>query len=193
MIQRVSSAETKIKRLLSQVRPQPPASTFGDELDGLLAAVATRSNKPSSLVSSVTNLEGRLADLEARLDQVLESNEDLERRLARILAESEVDADKFAGLGLCWVEEVHAWVAISFPCRSYGLIIDAYLLFDLIADDGPALQKDLMTEMKRRNDLDIATEAEGQALTAFLAEVPRFFHTSSTTLQLSGENASFFS
>ena len=73
------------------------------------------------------------------------------------------------------------------------MIIDVYLLFDLIADDGPTTQKDLITEMKRSKDLDIATEVEGKALTAFLAEVPRLFHISSTTLRLSGENTSFFS
>lgn len=43
-----------------------------------------------------------------------------------------------------------------------------------------------MTEMKRRNDLDVTTEATGQALTSFLLEVPRLFYTSTTTLQMSG-------
>ena len=65
MHQRVSSAETDIKHLLTQVRPQQPSSTFRDEfLDGLLAAAGPPSNKPSPVVSPVTDLEGRLADLE---------------------------------------------------------------------------------------------------------------------------------
>jgi hypothetical protein len=192
MLARVSAAETEIKRLLLQVRSPPAADTFGDELDGLLAAAGGPPKRPPPAPSSLP-AEDRLSDLEDKLDKVLASNEDLERRLARILAESEVDAVKFAGLGLRSVDEVAAWVAIHFPQRSYGLMIDAYLLFDLIADDGPATQKDLMTEMKRRMDLDIGTEAEGQALTAFLAEVPRLFHTSSTSLQTTGDNVSFFS
>ena len=80
-------------------------------------------------------LEVHLAALELRLDRVLDSNEDLGHRLVRILAESEVNVVKFAGLGLCSVEEVHA---INFPKRACDLIIDAYLLFDLIVDDGPS-------------------------------------------------------
>jgi hypothetical protein len=193
MLQRVSAAETEIKRLLTKVRPQKPAEPFVDELDGLLAAAGAPSQSTSKMLPRSSDQDERIDDLEQKLDRVLESNEDLERRLARILAESEVDAVKFAGLGLRSVEEVQAWVAIHFPKRAYGLIIDAYLLFDLIADDGPSTQKDLMTEMKRRDDLDIGTEAEGQALTAFLSEVPRLFHTSSTTLQMSADNASCFS
>ena len=193
MLQRVSAAETEIKRLLMQVRPTPAAETFGDELDGLLAAAGSSQKSPPPASSFSSSAQDRLSELEDKLDKVLASNEDLELRLARILAESEVDAVKFAGLGLRSVDEVAAWVAINFPQRAYGLMIDAYLLFDLIADDGPATQKDLMTEMKRRNDLDIGMEAEGQALTAFLSEVPRLFHTNSTSLQLSGDNVSFFS
>ena len=134
-----------------------------------------------------------MSNLEDKLNKVLASNEDLERRLARILAESEVDAVEFAGLGLKSVQEVAAWVAIHSLCRSYGLIIDAYLMFDLLADDCPQTQKDLFTEMKRRLELNIATEAEGQALTAFLSEVPRIFHTSSTSFLLSGDKTTFFS
>ena len=193
MIQRVSTAEAEIKRLLTRSRPQSPTSTFGEELDGLLAAARGPQNRPPPAVAPAPDLADRLEQLELRLDRALESNEDLERRLARIMADNEVDAIKFAGLGLKSVAEVDAWVAVHFPCRSYGLIIDVYLLLDLIADDGPTTQKDLITEMKRRKDLDIATEAEGQALTAFLAEVPRLFHISSPTLRLSGDNASCFS
>jgi hypothetical protein len=63
----------------------------------------------------------------------------------------------------------------------------------LIADEGAVTQKDLMTEMKRREELDIATEAEGQALTAFLCEVPRLFHTTTGTVALIAENASHLS
>jgi hypothetical protein len=80
---------------------------------------------------------------------------------------------------------------VNFSKHSYGLIIDVYLLLDLMSDEGTTTQKDLMTEMKRRDELDIATEAEGQALTAFLCEVPRLFRTSGTSL--TAENASFFS
>jgi hypothetical protein len=192
MLKRVSDAELEIKRLMAHSRPQK-TDTFGDELDGLLAAAAAPSGKAPPAKSTRSDNEERFRDLEDKLDQVLASNEELERRLARILAESEVDSVKFAGLGLRSVEEVQAWVETNFPKRAYGLVIDAYLLFDLIADEGPSNQNEMMTEMKRRLDLDIATEAEGQALTAFLAEVPRLFHTRSTTLQMSGDNASFFS
>jgi hypothetical protein len=135
MLQRVSAAETEIKRLLLQVRSPPATATLGDELDDLLAAAGGSSRRaPPAPLSTVTQ-EGRITDLEDKLDKVLASNEDLERRLARILAESEVDAIKFAGLGLRSVDEVAAWVATNFPQRSYGLIIDAYLLLDLVADD----------------------------------------------------------
>lgn len=201
MIQRVTTAESEIKRLMSARLPIP-ASTFGDEFDGLLADAAGSSFRSQHSAApdvqtgnrtQSSDLERRLGEMELRLDRSLESNEDLERRLARLLADSEVDAIKFAGLGLKSMEEVTAWVSVHFPCRSYGLIIDVYLLLDLIADDGPTTQKDLITEMKRRKDLDIATEAEGQALTAFLAEIPRVFHTGTTTLRLSGDNASCFS
>ena len=81
----------------------------------------------------------------------------------------------------------------NFSKRAYGLIFDVYLLFDLVADEGSTTQKDLMTEMKRREELDIATEAEGQALTSFLCEVPRLFHTTSGTVALLADNASHLS
>ena len=190
MLQRVSGAEEEIKRILQKVRSPLANDTIGDDLDGLLAAAdnKTRRYSPPSPPQG-----DRLTSLEDKLNKVLASNEDLERRLARILADSEVDAVKFAGLGLKSVQEVAAWVAIHFPCRSYGLIVDAYLMFDLLADDGPQTQKDLFTEMKRRLELNIATEAEGQALTAFLSEVPRIFHTSSTSFLMSGDKTTFFS
>jgi hypothetical protein len=91
---------------------------------------------------------------------VLASNKVLENRLARILAESESDAVKFAGLGLRSADEVAAWISIHFPRRSCGLMMDCCLLFDLLAEDGPATQKDLMTEMKRRLELNVAAETE---------------------------------
>ena len=118
MIQRVSTTELEIKRLLTHVRSHDPTQTFGDELDGLLAAAAAPANRPPPTVAPVTNLDDRLEELELRLDRALASNEDLERQLARILVESEVDAIKFAGLGLRSVEEVNAWVAVNFSCRS---------------------------------------------------------------------------
>jgi hypothetical protein len=170
-------------------------SKFGNDFDSILldAGITSTENPNGRSAPNVSNDEKRISDLEFKLDQVLSSNEELEKRFAQIIADSEVDAVKFAGLGLRSVEEVSAWVAINFPKRSYGLIIYAYLLFDLVADDGPTNQKDLMTEMKRRDELDIGTEAEGQALTAFLCEIPRLFHTSSGSLSLTAENASHFS
>ena len=55
-------------------------------------------------------------------------------------------------------------------------------------------QKDLMTEMRRRDDLDIGTEVEGQALAAFLSDTPRLFQRSSpAALQMLAKNASCFS
>lgn len=39
MLQGVSAAKTEVKRLLTQVRSQKLVETFGDKLDGLLAAV----------------------------------------------------------------------------------------------------------------------------------------------------------
>jgi len=194
IIKRISGAEAEIKKFHALGKPASGASVFGDEYDSLLAdAGVSRDTGDRRVAFSSPSSDSRLSELEDKLDRVLASNEDLERRLAQILAESEVDAVKFAGLGLRSVEEVHAWVTINFPKRSYGLIIDAYLLFDLIADEGPSNQKDLMTEMKRRDELDIGTEAEGQALSAFLFEVPRLFHTTTTSLQMSADNASHFS
>jgi hypothetical protein len=187
MLQRVSAAETKIKRLLLQVH-SPPAVW---RRVGWFVGCCRGSTKEAP--SSTLPAQARLTDLEENLDEALASNEDLQCRLARILAESEVDTVKFAGLGLRSVDEVAAWVGINFPQRSCGLMIYAHLLVDLIADDEWATQKDLMTEMKQRMELDIGTEAEGQALTAFLAEVPRLSHASSTSLQTMGDNLSFFS
>jgi hypothetical protein len=131
--------------------------------------------------------------LAAILERVLVANESLEQRFAQVISENEADAIKFAGLGLRSLEETAAWVESDFPKRAYGLIFDVYLLFDLIANEGAVTQKDLMTEMKRREELDIATEAEGQALIAFLCEVPRLFHSSSGTLVLLADNASHLS
>jgi hypothetical protein len=191
VLKRVSGMEEEMKK---QARGSLKAGgvEFGDELDSLLHDAGHQS-APARTKTLGRSEDRRISELEDKLNQVLQSNEDLERRFAQIIAESEVDAVKFAGLGLRSVEEVSAWVAIHFPKRAYGLIMDAYLLFDLVADEGPTNQKDLMTEMKRRDELDIATEAESQALTAFLFEVPRLFHSSSVSLSLTAENVSHFS
>jgi hypothetical protein len=121
------------------------------------------------------------------------ANESLEQRFTQVIAENESDAIKFAGLGLRSLDETAAWIETNFSKRAYGLIFDAYLLFDLIADEGAVTQKDLMTEMKCREELDIATDAEGQALTAFLCEVPRLFHSTTGTVALIADNASHLS
>jgi hypothetical protein len=192
ILKRVSCAEGDIQRLTPQRSSFHAGVGVGDEFDSLLSDAGNHgvAGQPGNGAPKKSD-DQRFLDLEDKLDRVLASNQELEVRLAQIIADSEVDAVKFAGLGLRSLEEVAAWVAVNFPKRAYGLIIDVYLLLDLISDEGPTTQKDLMTEMKRRDELDIGTEAEGQALTAFLCEVPRLFHTNGTSV--SAENASFFS
>jgi hypothetical protein len=136
---------------------------------------------------SVDEFDSLLAEAGFRSRSLLEQH-------ALVVAENESEDIKFAGLGLRLLEETAGWVETNFSKRTYGLIFDVYLLFDLIADEGAVAQKDLMTEMKRREELDIATEAEGQALTAFLCEVPRLFHSATAgTIALIADIASHLS
>jgi hypothetical protein len=187
LLTRVVGLEEETKRLRS-IKTETKPDKSGDEFDSLLAEAGLRGR--SNLQDRSEPRAPRLLELEATLARVLEANESLERRFAQVIAENEADVVKFAGLGLRSLEETAAWVENHFPKRVYGLIFDVYLLFDLIADEGAMTQKDLMTEMKRREELDIATEAEGQALTAFLCEVPRLFHSATGTLTLIADNAS---
>jgi hypothetical protein len=95
----------------------------------------------------------KMLEMEASLKVLTEANARLEQRFLQVIADNEADAVKFAGLGLRSLEETAAWVENHFSSRSYGLIFDVYLLFDLLAEDGGATTtKDFMTEMKRRTN-----------------------------------------
>jgi hypothetical protein len=190
LLTRVAGLEEETKRIRKMVEQSENQNQPVDEFDSLLAEAGAqgRTNHRATDVGL-----SRIEKLEATVERVLAANESLEQRFAQVISENEADAIKFAGLGLRSLEETAAWVESHFPKRAYGLIFDVYLLFDLIADEGAVTQKDLMTEMKRREELDIATEAEGQALTAFLCEVPRLFHSTSGTLALLADNASHLS
>jgi hypothetical protein len=193
VLNRLGGVEVKVMQLQKHLRGTIP-STQVEDFGSLLAQA--NANQP---VATMTSKEVRVVDtqrlleLEASLATLTEANLRLEQRFAEVIADNESDAIKFAGLGLRSVEETAAWVETNFSKRAYGLIFDVYLLLDLVSDEGVRTQKDMMTEMKRREELDIATEAEGQALTAFLCEVPRIFHTTTGTLALLAENASHFS
>jgi hypothetical protein len=175
---RIVSIEEDVKKLHKAIHANPAAAVPGNFASFLSAANAP---PPVAVMSSQTiqaNDSQKMLWMEASLKVLTEANAKLEQRFSQVVADNEADAVKFAGLGLRSLEETAAWVESHFSSRSYGLIFDVYLLFDLLAEDGGATTtKDFMTEMKRRDELDIATESEGQALTAFLTEVPRLFHT----------------
>jgi hypothetical protein len=191
---RIVSIEEDVKKLNKAIHAKPAAAVSGN-FASFLSAASTP--PPVAAVMSPQTIQAndsqKMLWMEASLKALTEANAKLEQRFSQVVADNEADAVKFAGLGLRSLEETAAWVENHFSSRSYGLIFDVYLLFDLLAEDGGATTtKDFMTEMKRRDELDIATESEGQALTAFLTEVPRLFHTTTGTVGLA-DNASHFS
>jgi hypothetical protein len=83
---------------------------------------------------------------------------------------------KFAGLGLQSADETAAWIEMHFPSRAYGLIVDVYLLCDMIDQESSVSQTEMLNIMHKRKTLHINTAADAQAIGAFLLEIPNIFH-----------------
>jgi hypothetical protein len=93
LLSRIVGVEEETKRLLKK----GTGIKSGDEFDSLLAEAAPDSRTTQRQFEFD---HSRVLALETSLEQVLATNESLERRFAQIIAENEADAVKFAGLGL---------------------------------------------------------------------------------------------
>ena len=82
---------------------------------------------------------------------------------------------------------------MHFPSRSYGLIVDVYLLCDMIAQESSVSQTEMLNIMHKRKSLHINTAADAQAIGAFLLEIPKIFHVSKSETVAGSDTASQFS
>jgi hypothetical protein len=65
---------------------------------------------------------------------------------------------------------------MHFPSRAYGLIVDVYLLCNMIDQTSSMSQTEMLNIMHKRKTLHINMTAEAQAIGAFLLEIPKILH-----------------
>jgi hypothetical protein len=98
----------------------------------------------SSLMDRTNKIETKVIELRVmaptggevtdnkKLEEIAVLVEHLELQVNQIKADDENSTIKFAGLGIQSADETAAWIETHFPSRSYGLIVDVYLLCDMI-------------------------------------------------------------
>jgi hypothetical protein len=64
-------------------------------------------------------------------------------------------------------DETDAWIETNFPLRSYGLIVNAYLLCDMVDQMTSMSSTDMLNSMEKRSKLKINTAADTQAIGVF--------------------------
>ena len=183
---KLNSSISEMKREVQAVKVQAYA---------LMSSLMDRTDKVESKVVELRDMGstgGEVTDNQ-KVEEIAELVEHLERQVNQIKADGENSAIKFAGLGLQSADETAAWIEMHFPSRSYGLIVDVYLLCDMIAQESSVSQTEMLNIMHKRKSLQINTAADAQAIGAFLLEIPKIFHVPKSETTAGSDTASQFS
>jgi hypothetical protein len=107
-----------------------------------------------------------IKSFETRLD-------DCSVRIARITAESDEEAIKFAGLGFRSSRESNAWLATNLPEYNCGLIVDVNIVMEHVHSIIGC--QPIIGNLEKFYKLKIETLSDGLAMTSFETQIPRFF------------------
>ena len=166
---KLNSSTSEMKRELQVIKDQ--ALSFMSNVMDRTTTIETKVH----VLRGMGPTGGEVTDNQ-KVEEIAVLVEHLELQVNKIKADGENSTIKFAGLGLQSADETAAWIETKFPSRAYGLIMDVYLLCNMIDQDSSVSQTEMFNIMHKRKTLHINTAADAQAIGAFLLEIPKIFN-----------------
>jgi hypothetical protein len=135
-------------------------------------------------------LEDSVKDLEHELVSLRRHVNDVSDKVNQLVSDATKDAVKFCKLGFRRAEDAFAWMDVHQPDFSFGLIIDAHIVFEhvhmkLSNDQGST------TRLQGLKKLNMTNLNQGMAFTSFDHRAPRYF-TDNLVLSRTKTDDSFF-
>ena len=124
-----------------------------------------------------------VSSFESRLDE-------MSTRVAKVTAETDEQAIRFAGLGFRSRREADAWLAIHLPDHCCGLIVDAHIVMEHV--NAIIEGQEIIGQLQRQIKLGILTLADGLAMSSYQTKLPRFL-TKQGSHTVIKNDSSFFS
>jgi hypothetical protein len=155
----------------------PPAVTLDTAKSGSKSEPVKEENhpKPEWVEDVIRSFETRI--------------EELSTRMARITADTDEQAVRFAGLGFRTSREANAWLVMHMPAHHCGLIVDVHTVMEHIQVQ--SFGQDSIKTLESLIKLKIKTMADGLAMTSFEQKMPRFFKKA-TSHKVIKDDASHF-
>jgi hypothetical protein len=123
------------------------------------------------------------AALEAKID-------DIKREVRSIASKNDASAVKSFGLGFKKLADAQAYIMKELPSSSYGLIVDAHVVFEhIFVQISP---KPILDNMYKMHKIKIDNINDGLAVQSFESAMPKFFTKQGEYKVVSG-NCSYFS
>jgi hypothetical protein len=109
--------------------------------------------------------------------------------LARVKAETDDHAIRFAGLGFRSSKESNAWLLIHMPDHHYGLVVDVHMVMEHVQSQ--ITGTDTINMLEKLFKLKLQTLADGMATKSYERKIPRFFSQASVHKVIKHDDSHF--
>jgi hypothetical protein len=110
--------------------------------------------------------------IDGQLDGMISMMTGMKKNVNDLIADTHQDAIKFNGFGFWRVEEANACVEIHIPNHKFGLIVDAYMVFEQLSS---ATAKTIPTRQQLAK-IDMKDLSQGVAVSSFDHQVPKLLY-----------------
>jgi hypothetical protein len=109
--------------------------------------------------------------------------------LARVTADNDDQAIRFAGLGFRSSKESSAWLVTHMPEHHCGLLVDVHIVMEHIQSS--ITGTDTINMLEKLFKLKLQTLADGMAMKSYERKIPRFFSQSSVHRVIKHDDSHF--
>jgi hypothetical protein len=118
--------------------------------------------------------------INAKLEEVLRKVTAVSEQVAQMRSESDGEAVRFFGLGFREPREAEAWAAAHLAMHSYGIVVDAHLVFEHIYNAVTTTEGGAIARLHSLYKLRIDNLTQAAAITSFESRIPKLFSKSSS-------------
>jgi hypothetical protein len=161
------------KHLADKIESEANNNGYNDVGDPLTGTSATV--KPDWLLEVMKSME-------VKIDKVSEG-------LARVTAENDDHAIRFAGLGFRSSKESNAWLLIHMPDHHCGLVVDVHMVMEHVQSS--ITGTDTINMLEKLFKLKLQTLADGMAMKSYERKIPRFFSQASVHKVIKHDDSHF--
>ena len=150
-------------------------SNIGWNESGAAAGALTESVQPDWFLDVVKSME-------VKISKVSEG-------LARVTAESDDQAIRFAGLGFRSSKESNAWLITHMPEHHCGMLVDVHMVMEHVQSS--ITGTDTINMLEKLFKLKLQTLADGMAMKSYERKIPRFFSQASAHKVIKHDDSHF--